>query len=85
MAKVTIDAQERVGKARIQAQPTQVVAGEMPDEAPEPATVPEPSPAPDEGQQPQPPHVPEPALPPDGGDRPQPPEIPEPEPQQGRE
>jgi uncharacterized membrane protein YphA (DoxX/SURF4 family) len=82
MAKVTIDAQERVGRAKLQVQPTQAVAGEMPDEAPEPATVPEPSPPPDEGQPPQPAHVPEPYPPPDEGDRPQPPEIPEPSPQQ---
>jgi uncharacterized membrane protein YphA (DoxX/SURF4 family) len=85
MAKVTIDAQERVGRAKLQVQPTQVVAGEMPDEAPEPATVPEPSPPPDEGQPPQPAHVPEPYPPPDEGDRPKPPEIPEPSPQQGPE
>jgi hypothetical protein len=82
MAKVTMDANERVGKAKLQAQPTQVVAGEMPDEAPEPATVPEPFPPPDEGQPPEPAHVPEPYPPPDEGDRPQPPEIPEPTPQQ---
>jgi hypothetical protein len=56
MAKVTIDAQERVGKAKLQAQPTQVVA----DEAPEPVHVPEPSPPPDEGDRPQPPEIPEP-------------------------
>jgi hypothetical protein len=82
MAKVTMDAQDRVGKARLQVQPTQVVAGEMPGEAPEPATVPEPFPPPDEGQPPEPAHVPEPYPPPDEGDRPQPPEIPEPSPQQ---
>lgn len=82
MAKVTIDAQERVGKAKLQTQPTQVVAGEMPDEAPEPATVPEPFPPPDEGQPPEPAQVPEPYPPPDEGDRPRPPEIPEPTPQQ---
>ena len=82
MAKVTIDAQERVGKAKLQVQPTQVVASELPDEAPEPATVPEPSPPPDEGQPPQPAQVPEPYPPPDEGDRPKPPEIPEPSPQQ---
>ena len=40
MAKVTIDAQERVGKAKLQAQPTQVAANELPDEAPEPAPCP---------------------------------------------
>ena len=82
MAKVTIDAQERIGKAKLEVQPTQVVAGEMPDEAPEPATVPEPFPPPDEGQPPQPAQVPEPYPPPDEGDRPQSPEIPEPSPQQ---
>jgi uncharacterized membrane protein YphA (DoxX/SURF4 family) len=82
MAKVTIDAQERIGKARLQVLPTEVVAGELPGEAPEPATVPEPSPPPDEGQPPEPAQVPEPYPPPDEGDRPQPPEIPEPTPQQ---
>jgi uncharacterized membrane protein YphA (DoxX/SURF4 family) len=82
MAKVTIDAQERIGKARLEVQPTQVVAAELPGEAPEPATVPEPFPPPDEGQPPEPAHVPEPYPPPDEGDRPQPPEIPEPTPQQ---
>ena len=85
MAKVTIDAHERVGKAKLQVQPTQVVTDEMPDEAPEPATVPEPFPPPDEGQPPSPAQVPEPYPPPDEGDRPQPPEIPEPSPQQRRE
>jgi zinc-ribbon domain len=82
MAKVTIDAQQRVGKARLQVQQTQVVAGETPDEAPEPVHVPESSPPSDEGQPPEPPRVPEPYPPPDEGDRPQPPEIPEPSPQQ---
>jgi hypothetical protein len=82
MAKVTMDAQERVGKAKLQAQPTQVVASERPDEAPEPATVPEPFPPPDEGQPPEPAQVPEPYPPPDEGDRPRLPEIPEPGPQQ---
>jgi hypothetical protein len=82
MAQVTMDAQDRVGKAKLQAQPTQIVADETPDEAPEPATVPEPFPPPDEGQPPEPAHVPEPYPPPDEGDRPQPPEIPEPSPQQ---
>jgi hypothetical protein len=81
MAKVTIDAQNRIGKAKLQAQPTQVVANELPEEAPEPATVPEPFPPPDEGQPPQPAHVPEPYPPPDEGDRPEPPEIPEPSPE----
>jgi hypothetical protein len=60
MATVTIDAQERIGRAKLQVQPTQVV-GETPDEPPEPATVPEPSPPPDEGQPPQPAQIPEPS------------------------
>jgi hypothetical protein len=85
MAKVTIDAQERVGKAKLQAQPTQVVASELPGEAPEPATVPEPFPPPDEGQPLEPARVPEPYPPPDEGDRPQLPEVPEPSPQQSPE
>jgi zinc-ribbon domain len=80
MAQVTMDAQDRIGKARLQARPTQVVAGEAPDEAPEPARVPEPFPPPDEGQPPEPAQVPEPYPPPDEGDRPKPPEIPEPRP-----
>jgi hypothetical protein len=82
MATVTIDAQDRIGKAKLQAQPTQVVANESPDEAPEPVPVPEPFPPPDEGQPPEPAQVPEPYPPPDEGDRPQLPEIPEPSPQQ---
>jgi hypothetical protein len=82
MAKVTIDAQDRVGKAKLQAQPTQVVGSELPDEAPEPVPVPEPFPPPDEGQPPEPAQVPEPYPPPDEGDRPQLPEIPEPSPRQ---
>lgn len=85
MAQVTTEAQDRVGRARMQAQPTQVVAGEMPDEAPEPAQVPEPFPPPDEGQPPQPAQVPEPYPPPDEGDRPKPPEIPEPGPNPAQE
>ncbi len=61
MAKVTINAQERVGKAKLEAQPTKVVASERPDETPEPATVPEPFPQRDEGQPPEPAQVPEPS------------------------
>jgi zinc-ribbon domain len=60
MAQVSMDAQDRIGKARLQAQPTQVVAGELPEEAPEPAQVPEPYPPPDEGDRPKPPEIPEP-------------------------
>ena len=82
MAQVTMDAEQRIGKAKLEVQPTQVVANELPGEAPEPAPVPEPFPPPDEGQPPEPAQVPEPYPPPDEGDRPQPPEIPEPTPQQ---
>ncbi|HKB20229.1 MAG TPA: zinc-ribbon domain-containing protein [Gaiellaceae bacterium] len=60
MAKVTIDAHERVGKAKLQTQPTQVVAAEPPDEAPDPAQVPGPYPRPDEDDRPHPPEIPEP-------------------------
>ncbi|HEY3050633.1 MAG TPA: zinc-ribbon domain-containing protein [Gaiellaceae bacterium] len=80
MTSVTMDALDRIGKAKLLVQPTQVATGETPDETPEPATVPEPFPPPDEGQPPQPAQVPEPYPPPDEGDRPKPPEIPEPGP-----
>jgi hypothetical protein len=49
--------------------------------AEEPAQVPEPFPAPGEGDLPQPVPIPEPYPPPDEGDRPQQPTIPEPGPQ----
>jgi hypothetical protein len=83
MAKVTMSAQERIGQAQLQAQPTQILPKdeETPDQAPEPAQVPEPFPPPDEGEPPQPVPVPEPFPPPDEGDRPQQPTIPEPGPQ----
>ena len=83
MAQVTMDAADRIERARVQVQPTQVIpeGTEMPGEAPDPAPVPEPFPPPDEGQPPEPAQVPEPYPPPDEGDRPQPPEIPEPKPE----
>jgi hypothetical protein len=83
MAQVTMDAMDRIGRAKMQVQPTQVLpeGSELPGEAPEP--VPEPFPPPDEGQPPQPAEVPEPYPPPDEGDRPKPPEIPEPRPSTG--
>ena len=84
MAQVTMDAMERIDRAKLQAQPTEIV-GEMPSEPQEPTPVPEPFPPPDEGQPPQPAQVPEPYPPPDEGDRPQPPEIPEPSPNPGPE
>jgi hypothetical protein len=82
MAKVVIDAQERMGRANLEVQPTRIV-GES--EPPMPAPVPEPGPPPDEGQPPEPAVVPEPYPPPDEGDRPRPPEIPEPGPNPGPE
>jgi hypothetical protein len=82
MAEVTMEATDRIGRAKMQVQPTQVLPEgvELPDSVPEPAQVPEPGPPPDEGQPPEPAEVPEPYPPPDEGDRPQPPEIPEPSP-----
>jgi uncharacterized protein YdcH (DUF465 family) len=83
MTNVTVEANERIGRAQLQVQPTQVLPSdeEGPDEAPEPARVPEPFPPPDEGEPPQPVQVPEPFPPPDEGDRPQQPKVPEPGPQ----
>ncbi|HEY7148583.1 MAG TPA: zinc ribbon domain-containing protein [Gaiellaceae bacterium] len=72
MAQVTMDATDRIERAKLQVQPTQVIPEgvELPDQPPEPAEVPEPGPA----------QVPEPYPPPDEADRPEPPEIPEPSP-----
>jgi zinc-ribbon domain len=81
MAQVTIDAQDRIGRARLQTQPTHVVA----DEVPEPAQVPEPFPPPHEGQPPEPAQVPEPYPSPEEGDRPRPPQVPEPGPNPAQE
>jgi hypothetical protein len=85
MNKVAQEASERIGRARLQVQPTEILSSDEeapePDEAPEPARVPEPFPPPDEGEPPQPVQVPEPFPPPDEGDRPQQPSIPEPGPQ----
>jgi hypothetical protein len=73
MAQVTLDATNRIERAKMQVQPTEVMPDgvELPDQPPEPVQVPEPGPA----------QVPEPYPPPDEGDRPEPPEIPEPTPQ----
>jgi hypothetical protein len=85
MRNVTTEAQERIERAQMAVQPTQVVPQDeeqpAPDEAPEPARVPEPFPPPDEGEPPQPAQVPEPFPPPDEADRPQQPTIPEPGPE----
>jgi zinc ribbon protein len=72
MAQVTLNAMDRIDRAKMQVQATEVLPEgvELPDQPSEPAQVPEPSPTP----------VPEPYPPPDEGDRPQPPEIPEPSP-----
>ncbi len=85
MAQVTMDATNRIERAKMQVQPTEILpeGTEMPGTTPEPATVPEPTPPPDEGQPPEPAQVPEPYPPPDEGDRPTPPEIPEPRPDPG--
>ena len=68
MAKVTMDAMERINRAKLQVEPTRIMpAGtELPDEAPEPARVPEPFPPPDEGDRPKPPEIPEPGPNPGG-------------------
>jgi hypothetical protein len=85
MTSVAQQANERIGQAQLQVQPTQILPrdeeGPEPGEAPEPARVPEPFPPPDEGEPPQPVQVPEPFPPPDEGDRPQQPTIPEPGPE----
>jgi hypothetical protein len=75
MAQVTMDATDRIERAKMQVQPTEVLPGgvELPDQPPEPAQVPEPGPA----------QVPEPYPPPDEGDRPEQPDIPEPTPKMG--
>lgn len=81
MTDVTMQAQERIGRAQLQIQPTEIIGEEAPSPVPEPATVPEPYPPPDEGQPPEPARIPEPSPPPDEGDRPQQPTLPEPGPQ----
>ena len=85
MTNVTLQANERIGQAQLQVQPTQILPSDEeapePGQAPEPARVPEPFPPPDEGEPPQPVQVPEPFPPPDEGDRPQQPTIPEPGPE----
>jgi hypothetical protein len=77
METVTTHAQERIGRAQLAVQATQIVPGA--ESVPGP--VPEPFPPPDEGQPPEPATVPEPYPPPDEGDRPQQPAIPEPGPE----
>ena len=52
MAKVAMTAQERIGRAHLQVQPTQILPQdeETPGQTPEPAQVPEPYPPPGEGE-----------------------------------
>jgi hypothetical protein len=78
MAQVTMDAMDRIGRAKMQVQRTQVLPEgvELPDQPPNPGQPPEPPQVPE----PSPTPVPEPYPPPDEGDRPKPPEIPEPSP-----
>jgi len=78
MANVTMQAQERIGRAQLQVRSTQILPGG--EEEPGPVPVPEPFPPPDEGEPPQPARIPEPFPPPDEGDRPRQPTIPEPGP-----
>ncbi len=78
MANVTLQAQERIGRAQLNVQPTHVLPAA--EDVPGPVPVPEPFPPPDEGLPPEPARIPEPFPPPDEGDRPQQPSIPEPGP-----
>lgn len=78
MERVAQAARERIERAQLQVQPTEMLRAE--GEEPEPAVVPEPFPPPDEGEPPQPAVVPEPFPPPDEADRPQQPMVPEPTP-----
>lgn len=77
MQAIVQDAHERLERGRRQVEPTLM-------EPPQPPSIPEPSPPPDEGTPPQPVPVPEPGPPPDEATPPQPPSIPEPGPPQER-
>ena len=75
MATIVEEAGREVQRARLEAQPTEMVEvpGPAPGESPSgPAVVPEPYPPPDEGTPPEPPRTPEPYPPPDEGDPAQP-------------
>jgi hypothetical protein len=80
------EAQERVGRVRLETSRTQVVDVQEPypppgeADPPEPARVPEPYPPPGEADPPEPARIPEPSPPPDEGTPPQPPQVPEPSP-----
>jgi hypothetical protein len=75
VATIMEQAGREVRRARLEAQPTEMVEvpGTAPGESPTgPAIVPEPYPPPDEGTPPEPPRTPEPYPPPDEGEPPQP-------------
>lgn len=80
--RIMSEAQERIGRARMETSRTQIVATEpfpTPGEAdvPEPARVPEPFPPPGEADPPEPARIPEPMPPPDEGDIPEAPPPPQ--------
>jgi hypothetical protein len=78
MTRVALEAQERIGRAQLQVQPTQILPSD--EDSPEPARAPEPFPPPDEGEPP-PARAPEPFPPPDEGDGPRQPTVAEPGPE----
>jgi hypothetical protein len=74
MHAIAEETRERIERGRSSVEPTLI-------EPPQPPSIPEPSPPPDEGTPPQPPVIPEPSPPPDEGSPPQPAPVPEPGPQ----
>jgi hypothetical protein len=90
MGTIVSEAQERLERARLEVQPTEMVetpgdpSPSPPEPArgeanpPEPARIPEPYPPPGEADPPEPARIPEPYPPPDEGDPPEPARIPEP-------
>ncbi|HSP71477.1 MAG TPA: zinc ribbon domain-containing protein, partial [Gaiellaceae bacterium] len=72
MTQIAERTQERVGRARLEAQPTVLLEPQPAPPEPYPEPVPEPYPPPDEGTPPTPEPVPEPYPPPDEGDLPRP-------------
>ena len=72
MTQIAERTQERVGRARLEAQSTFLLEPQPGAPEPFPEPVPEPYPPPDEGTPPMPEPVPEPYPPPDEGDLPRP-------------
>ena len=72
MTQIAERTQERVGRARLEAQSTFLLEPQPGPPEPYPEPVPEPYPPPDEGTPPTPEPVPEPYPPPDEGDLPRP-------------